>query len=91
MTQAALKSDNANEPTVDWFLGIGLVVDQMQDDVANDLPKIMMRVASAHRAKDLSALKLACEAYGRHVMHMQGVADLVARQCLGQINRRPRA
>ena len=79
-----------NEPSIDWFLGIGLAIDQMQDDVANDLPKIMMRVASAHRAKDAVALKLACEAYSKHVSGMQGVANSVVRQCLGQINRRSR-
>lgn len=77
-------------PAYDFFMGIGLAVDQMQDDVSNDLPKLMLRVASAQRAKDPVALKLACEAFTKHLTGMIGVSDLVARLSLNHANRRPR-
>ena len=75
----------------DFFTGISLVVDQIDDDVRNDLPRLLQRVVTAHRAKDAVALKLATEAYGKHLSNMIGVADLVTRQCISNINRRPRA
>lgn len=85
--EPALKAEAAP----DFFTGIGLAVDQIDDDVRNDLPKLLRRIVTAHRSKDAIVLKLACEAYAKHLGNMEGVANLVVRQCLVHLNRKPRA
>lgn len=74
----------------DFFLGLGLVVDQIDDDVRKELPNYLNRVVTAHRQKAPVALKLACEDLAKFLGGMQAVANAVVKQCCEHNARRPR-
>ena len=63
----------------DFFTGISLTVCQIDDDVRNDLPALLRRLVTAHRAKDAVAMKLAAEAMAKHLGGMQAVANSIVR------------
>jgi hypothetical protein len=83
---SALKAEQAP----DFFTGISVTIDQIDDDVRKELPILLRHLVTAHRAKDSVAMKLSAEALAKFTGGMQGVANSVVRASLTHIHRRPR-
>lgn len=73
-----------------FMIGMGLIVDQIDDDVRNELPKYLHRVVTAQRGNEPVALKLACEDLAKFLGGMQSVANSVVRAACEHNRRRPR-
>lgn len=82
--------DQSVEQEPDFFTGISLTIDQIDNDYRVELPSKLLRVVTAHRSKNATAMKLAAEDLAKFLGGMQSVADSVARAAVRHLKRRPR-
>lgn len=80
----------AADQAPDFYTGISVTIDQIDDDVRKELPRLLRHLVTAHRARNSVAMKLAAEDLAKFTGGMQGVANSVVRASLVHINRRPR-